>query len=198
MRKLYATVSSLFFAAISFVFLSAFSNSLNTCTQHVGICNFVQELKTEVYAIVQENTDVDRRLEEAVHKVLDFQELSKFVMGRYWKEASAEQRAVFSDRYGRYIKNVYVTQLRTFAHYRMKIMSVREQDSGEYAVRVRFINPEQKDDFVVLEFHVVGATEPKVRDIRFNNSTSVAINQRSVVDGVIKKYGIDGAISHFK
>ncbi|ABD44093.1 toluene tolerance, Ttg2 family protein [Anaplasma phagocytophilum str. ApWI1] len=184
---------------LSLFMFVAFSNASHACEQQYRhICQFVEELKTRVRVIVLEDKAVRESLGQAVQEVLDFPRLSKFAMGQYWKDADMRQRDEFQDVYSQYIKKVYVTQLKEFAHHGMKILSVRELGEGKYAVRVRLTHPEHRDDFIVLEFHIVEASTLKISDIRINNSLSISVNQRTMVNEVIQKYGIDGAISHFR
>ncbi|WP_249549211.1 phospholipid-binding protein MlaC [Anaplasma phagocytophilum] len=184
---------------VSLFMFMAFSNAGYACEQqYQHICQFVEELRSRIHVIVLEGKAVRESLGQAVQEVLDFPRLAKFAMGQYWKDADIRQRDEFQDAYSQYIKKVYVTQLKEFAHHWMKIMSVRALGEGKYAVRVRLTHPEHRDDFIVLEFHIVEASTIKISDIRINNSLSISINQRTMVNEVIQKYGIDGAISHFR
>ena len=160
---------------------------------------FVEDLKTRVYTIVSDNQNVDELLETLADEVLDLQHMARFVMGKHWKIATKAQKELFTTEYGKYISKVYITQLRMYSHYRMKIMSVRAGGENSYAVRVRMVDTENGDDFVMLEFQIrLTNGSFKIEDVRLNNSISIAVNHRSTTDKVVEKSGIDGAIARFK
>ncbi|QJC27976.1 phospholipid transport system substrate-binding protein [Anaplasma platys] len=191
-------VRSLFLAM---VMLPAFSTStgLNTCEQHVEVCSLVEELKARVYSILALGGPCQHEeLDGAVNEVFNFKEMARFILGTHWKAATSEQRQRFTENYEQHIRNLYVMQLKRHANHKMKIMSVRRKGGDFYSLRVRLMNPEQRDDFVILEFHVTRSDSGlKIDDIKFNNSVSIAISQRSVVDSLIQKRGIEGAIERF-
>ncbi|MCU7611306.1 Tgt2/MlaC family protein [Anaplasma capra] len=170
----------------------------DTCSNHPEVCGFIETLKSRVYSIVSGDEDVDALLEEVVSGVLDLNGIAKFTMGGHWKIADSSQRERFVGTYGRYIKGVYIRQLRKHAFHLMRIMSVRSVGDNAYAVRVRLAKRGHGDDFIVIEFHVVDDGKLGICDMKINNFISTAITQRSIVDDIIKKRGIDGAISHFE
>ena len=184
---------------LAFFLLPAFASSVNTCEQHVEVCSLVEELRARVYSIVsEEGACTHESLDAAVNEVFDFKEMARFILGTHWKTATDEQRQRFTENYERHIRNLYVTQLRRHANHKMKIMFVRKQDGDTYSVRVRLVSPDQRDDFVILEFNVTHKDHRlKINDIKFNNSVSIAISQRSVVDGLVQKRGLEGAIDRF-
>ena len=185
-------------AALSLMLFPAFSSDFNTCTENRPVCAFVEDLKTKVYEIVSVNQGVDADLELLTNEVLDLRHMAKFAMGRHWKTATAEQKEQFLAAYGKYISKVYTTQLRTYSSYRMKIMTARANGEDSYAVRVRMVDADNRDDFVMLEFQIAlydGSF--KIKDVKLNNSISLAISHRSLIDKVVEKSGIDGAIARF-
>ena len=192
-------VMAMCLALISLVSLGGFTARFETCSNHQEICGFIEALKARVHSIVSRGGEtVDTLLEEVVDGALDLNGIAKFAMGSHWKAANSLQRERFVGTYGRYIRGVYIRQLRMHAFHVMRIMSVRLIDDGTYAVRVRLARRGYSDDFIVIEFHVVDGGKLGICDMKINNFISTAITQRSIVDDIIKKYGIDGAISHFE
>lgn len=159
----------------------------------------VEELRTKVHSIITGNGPCqNEELADAVNEVFNFKEMARFILGTHWRTATDEQRQLFTENYERHIRNLYVTQLKRHADHKMKIMLVRQKSGNLYTLRVRMMSPEQRDDFVILEFHVTRKDgRLKINDIKFNNSLSISISQRSVVDSLIQKHGIEGAIEHF-
>ncbi|MFV9839185.1 MAG: phospholipid-binding protein MlaC [Aaplasma endosymbiont of Hyalomma asiaticum] len=186
-------------AVLSLVLFPAFSSSFNTCTENRPVCAFVEDLKAKVYEIVSTDQGVDAALELLASEVLDLKHMAKFAMGRHWKTSTAEQKERFLSAYGKYVSKVYTTQLRTYSSYRMKIMTARASSDSTYAVRVRMIDADNRDDFVTLEFQIALCDGYfKIKDVKLNNSVSLAISHRSLIDKMVEKSGIEGAIARFR
>ncbi|WP_238523297.1 Tgt2/MlaC family protein [Anaplasma centrale] len=184
---------------LAFMSLGGFTTRFETCSNHREICGFIETLKAQVYSIVSQGGEtVDALLEDVVNSALDLNGIAKFAMGSHWKVADSSQRGRFISTYGRYIRGVYTRQLRMHAFHMMRIMSVRLAGDDTYAVRVRLAKRGYGDDFIVIEFHVVDNGKLGICDMKINNFISTAVTQRSIVDDIIKKYGIEGAISHFE
>ncbi|WP_037352257.1 MlaC/ttg2D family ABC transporter substrate-binding protein [Anaplasma marginale] len=199
MYKRYTDVGCVLAMCLALISLGGFTTRFETCSNHREICGFIETLKARVYSIVSRGGEtVEPLLEEVVDSALDLNGIAKFAMGGHWKTADPLQRERFVSTYGRYIRGVYIRQLRMHAFHMMRIMSVRLIDGGTYAVRVRLARRGHGDDFIVIEFHVADNGKLGICDMKINNFISTAITQRSIVDDIIKKYGIDGAIAHFE
>ncbi|MGN7678449.1 MAG: MlaC/ttg2D family ABC transporter substrate-binding protein [Anaplasma sp.] len=194
----FAKVSRILMLCGVLVFLGAFTKRFDTCSHHQEVCGFIETVKARLFSIVSDGVDVEERLEEVVDDVLDLEGIAKFAMGGHWKSADPSQRERFTNTYGRYVKGVYTRQLRMHAFHIMRIMSVKQVRDNTYAVRVRLTKKKQGDDFIVVEFHAVNNGKLGICDMKINNLVSIAVTQRSIVDDVIRKHGVEGAISYFE
>ncbi|MGN7661599.1 MAG: MlaC/ttg2D family ABC transporter substrate-binding protein [Anaplasma sp.] len=194
----FAKVSRVLILCGAFVFLGAFTQRFDTCSHHQEVCRFIEAVKARLFSIVSGGVDVEKLLEEVVDDVLDLEGIAKFAMGSHWKSADPSQRERFTRTYGRYVKGVYTRQLKMHAFHIMRIMSVKQVQSKTYAVKVRLAKKKQGDDFIVVEFDVVDSGKLGICDIKINNLISIAVTQRSIVDDIIRKHGVEGAISYFE
>ena len=170
------------------------------CKQHGDICDFIETMRYRVSAITTESCGGDcTSLEDYVSEILDLVSISKFVMGKHWTTANSNQRQRFLDAYGAYIRNAYAAQLRAYAVYHMRIMNTKQIADGRYLTKMRLSDPDNSEDFFILEFHIIdGRQGLRIVDVKINNTISLAGSERSTVDSAIKTHGLDNIIQKFE
>lgn len=145
----------------------------------------------------------ERRLMAAIESQTDLSLLARMTMGRYWRSATAWQRDVFVDIFGRYLLQSFTSRLKHYA------------GTNLGSVRDRFVitgaQPAGRKDVIVLSriFPPSGAPlevnwRLRSRDGRFFiidlvvEGVSLLITQRSEFSSVVERIGIDGLISELQ
>lgn len=149
------------------------------------------------------------KFREILHEGFDLQWISRFVLGRYWRRASPEQREEFSRLFQDYIVYNYASRftehgLEPYARQArtadgepvFKVESQRSDGSDMVLVSGTMWRPDGPR--VPLEFRVrVDLEQPKIIDITVEG-VSMAITQRSEFGAVISRSGIDGLIKELR
>ncbi|QXK92290.1 ABC transporter substrate-binding protein [Neoehrlichia mikurensis] len=172
----------------------------SVCSNCQQVGNFIEELHYISSKIVKQEknkTSAYAMLQDIMHKSLNIQNITKFVMGIYWKNSSLEQKEKFMHEYGKYIVRMYVKQLYIHASYNMSVFLVKEHTTNSYLVKARLVNQNNVDDFIIVVFTVSYDDTLYIDDIKINNMISIAMHQRSMINYIIKEKGIDGAIRYF-
>ncbi len=83
---------------------------------------FIKAVSKQVLAIqILENAGTAQSLRDLIRIRLDLDVTSQFVLGKFWRRASAEQRAEFKGLFAEYLINTYVSHLN---HYRIGTLIV--------------------------------------------------------------------------
>ncbi len=145
----------------------------------------------------------ERRMMAAIESETNLSLLARMTLGRYWRQASAQQRKVFADVFRRYLLQSFTTRLRRYA------------GTGLGSVRDRFTvtatKKAGKNDVVVRSLIKPPSGAPlevdwrlRSRDGRFFiidlvvEGVSLLITQRSEFSSVVERIGIDGLIGELE
>lgn len=139
----------------------------------------------------------------------DLEWIGRFVLGRYWRRATPEQRDEFSKLFQDYVVNTYASR---FAEHALEPYAQRARNNdAEPVFKVDGQRPDGDDMVLVsgsmwrpdgprvpLEFRVrTDLAQPKIIDITIEG-VSMAITQRSEFGAVINRSGIDGLIEELR
>ena len=129
----------------------------------------------------------------------DIPTVSRFVLGRHWKSATAEQRTEFSALFLDFIARVYASRFDSYSYggETFTVQSVIADESGDTIVRSRVARPSGADP-VELDFRV----RPKdgsytVVDL-YVEGISMLLTHRAEFSSVINRKGIEGLLSDIR
>lgn len=144
-----------------------------------------------------------RRMMVVIENETNLSLLARMTLGRYWRQASAHQRKVFSDVFRRYLLQSFTSRLRRYA------------GSGLGTVQDRFVvtatKRAGKNDVVVRSLIKPPSGAPLHVDWRLRSregrfyiidlvveGVSLLITQRSEFGSVVERIGIDGLIGELQ
>ena len=149
-------------------------------------------LRDEQEAIAADSDRLYELVAEIVLPYFDFRRMSQWVLGRYWRTATDEQRARFTEQFRILLVRTYGSALSEYA--------------DEKIIYLPFVEPgDAKTVTVRTEIEQVGAPIPisysmyrrpdgwKVYDVAISG-VSLVTNYRSTFGSVIRKEGMDSLI----
>ena len=147
---------------------------------------------------LEEGEDLDERKQELWREIsnsLDFEEIAKRVMGRYWKERSSEEKKEFI---GLFINNVKGACMRkTGPRFGEEIISLCEKQNNRYA-RVHIGLLKRQVEEVSADFHLIKKDgEWKICDLIYQG-VSLVHNYRSQIYSFLAKSSYEELVEELK
>jgi phospholipid transport system substrate-binding protein len=142
-------------------------------------------------------TEKQAQLEELFTQSVDIDWIGQFVLGRYWKTATEDQKQHYLANYRAFTVRHYTTNLSSFTDANFEVAKIREDDKGGNIVTMRIKRPHAED--VVTDFDVrpQQGNGLKVYDIVVEG-VSMITTQRSEFNSVISQKGLDYLIDQLK
>lgn len=135
-------------------------------------------------------------IDELILPHFDFQQMSRWVLGRYWRQASPEQRSEFANQFQALLVRTYSAALVDYRNQSVNFLPVRERSPDEVTVRAEIDQGAGPKIPMVYEMSRTDAGW-KVYDVSVNG-VSLVITYRSSFAQEIKRNGIDGLINRLK
>ncbi len=124
---------SLRLAAFAGVVLLLFISSVWAAPPPTEAGKFVQDLADKVLVIFNDprlsRTDKEKRLYPLAVGAFDVPRTARFVLGRFWKDASAEQREEFTKAFEHYMVHIYTGQFDLYHDVEFQTVQVRSQET---------------------------------------------------------------------
>jgi phospholipid transport system substrate-binding protein len=123
----------------------------------------------------------------------DIKTISRFVIGKYWKQMTDEQKQAYNDVFVDFITRVYAARFDAYRGETFEITQTVKDSSGDYWVRTHILSPGGGQPIAVdYRVRMFSAT-PKVVDVVVEG-ISMLNTHRVEFASVANKRGIDGLI----
>lgn len=133
--------------------------------------------------------------DELILPNIDFRTSSQWVLGKYWRGASASQRDAFVDEFREMLINTYLNSLGKYQHYTVRVLSARPgQPDGRAVVDAEVDQPQGPPVKVMFRLHRK-QNSWLVYDIVIEGISLVATH-RSGFATEIRAKGLDSLIAH--
>jgi len=150
---------------------------------------FIQELGDHVITLLT-NKDIsteERATEfaEIFHTKFNVKSIGKFVLGRYWKQASDDQKKRFLDLFSAVMVNTYATRFEGYTSQKFEVTGSRTEEDGGITVISEVLPPEGQPirvDWKLFEKN----DELRIYDVLLDG-ISMSITQRSEYGAVIQQ-----------
>jgi len=134
-------------------------------------------------------------LEKLFKENLDFDWVAKFVMGRFWKQATDAQKASYIEAYKNFLTRHYTSRFSEYTSGSFKITGAKPLEKGEEVVGMEIVPNDAGDPPVLIDYKIRKTGKSfKVYDI-IVEGVSLITTQRSEFASVLNKSGIDGLIA---
>ncbi len=184
---------------LSFIILPGIANAEKQDMKFAK--DFVQNIGDNVINIVTDiklNTAAkESKLDEIFQKSVDIDWIAKFVVGRYWRESSDQEKSQYLTSYSKFLVNSYVPKFRQYTGQKLKILDSSEQDKNEYLVETEITDQDGKSYKVDYRLIMLNNNEYKIRDI-IAEGVSLIITQRSDFSSILLREGMTSLIDKLK
>jgi phospholipid transport system substrate-binding protein len=157
---------------------------------------FVQGLADEAIRVLQDDSqDLAEREEKFRRLLLDgfaMEKIGRFVVGRYWKQMSPDQRSDYQKLFSEWILRSYAARLGGYAGQKFVVDKAKTTKQKDVFVRTRIVQAESPEIRCDWRVRKLGGNL-KVIDIVVEG-VSMLSTQRSEFTSVINKHGPDGLI----
>lgn len=164
---------------------------------------FIHDLAVSGISLMEKGdyTDQERELEfrKIVRKGFALQSIGKFVVGRYWRNMTSDQRNEFQELFSEWLLKAYANRLGGYRGQTMEIVKSMETDSkyNDVIVTTQVIRvngqPPVNADWRVRKF----SDGYMIIDVAIEGASMVG-TQRKEFESVIRKVGIPGLIDNLR
>lgn len=193
--QLTAALALIVFAGIATPALAATNEGAEAAAAMVK--ETANQLLSEIRADKQTYQTQPQKLHELVDRVVlphfDFQYMSQLVLGRYWRQASPDQRKQFMAAFKGLLERTYGNSLLENADANLEWMPAREQSGDEVLVRSRASGGNLSSP-VPINYRVHKTDDGwKIYDVTVEG-ISLVTNYRSTYASIIRSQGLDSLI----
>lgn len=160
---------------------------------HISPEAFIQELGDHVITLLT-NKDMTteeraRNFAEIFHTKFNVKSIGKFVLGRYWKQATEDQKKRFLDLFSAVMVNTYATRFEGYTSQKFEVTGSRKEEDGGITVISEVLPADGQPirvDWKLFEKN----GELRIYDVLLDG-ISMSITQRSEYGAVIQQGGGD-------
>lgn len=167
-----------------------------------GARNFVQSLADKAISSLVETelstAEREKRFRDLFHEYFDVQAIGRWVLGRYWRQATDEERAAFLREFEDFVVKTYANRFQAYSNERFKIVDTSRQD-GTALVYSEIVR-ESSGAPIRIEWRVAAAERGYLITDIVVEGVSMAQTQRSEFSSVIRRSGgsVGGLIAALK
>jgi phospholipid transport system substrate-binding protein len=169
--------------------------STNIYASEKGAQKFVNGFSQQILDLAKNGDDVEKtrgRIIGLVRDNIDIDWISKFVLGKYWRRANAEQRIKFKKSYEEYLIYTYGPKFQGYKGESFTVDNARKLSDEQYVVGMKIILNDKTP--LVLSVLVLQKGEVyNIVDIA-GEGISFAATQRSEFGSVVANSGVDGLL----
>jgi phospholipid transport system substrate-binding protein len=152
----------------------------------------LQKLRSEGAVLKKDQQRLYQVINEVILPHFDFRQMSKWVLGRYWRSASEPQRSEFTKQFELLLVKTYSNALAEFRDETVGFLPSQERSESEVAVRSTINRTAGPSVLITYQMHKVD-NRWKVYDVVVEG-VSLVINYRSSFAQEINRNGLDGLI----
>ena len=150
--------------------------------------------------IIQEKEAIDKDskvLHELVNKIVlphfDFNKMSTWVLGKYWRKANKNQKLEFTNQFRMLLVRTYANALADSADQKIDYLPIRSRKETDVTVRTEIEQPGSFPLPINYKMYLKNS-DWKVYDVNIDG-ISLVTNYRTSFSAEIRKSNIDGLIS---
>ena len=192
MRKIFMLMGVLVFAVLGVARAETLPEELVRSTADV----ILAEIKKNRDLYSKDYSKLYKLTEETVLPHFDFRRMSQFVLGRFWREAAAEQRDRFTKEFRDLLVATYSTALLNYKDQEIIYLPVQRKATDEDVLVKTEVKQGggQPNIPIHYSFYKTSSGQWKVYDITIEG-VSLVTNYRSVYATKIREQGMDALIN---
>ena len=159
---------------------------------------YIETLGTKALAIIQDNALNKEKKQETLSALfqenVDFDWVGKFVMGRFWRQATDDQKSRYITNYRKFLTKNYTSRFTEYTSGGFKVTDAKDIGKGEYVVSMEIQSDKKSEAAVLVDYKVRRAGGSfRVFDI-IVEGVSMITTQRAEFGSVLNQKGIDSLI----
>ncbi len=159
---------------------------------------FVRLMVKQTLAIQNDiETPLEMRREKIQHLLRDLiatKTIGKFLVGRYWREMTSEQKTRYQDLFRQWVVDKYALQLAEASGYAVEVLGTTPAGKRDLFVRTRISRPEGKEP-VTVDWRLRNSRDKvKIIDIVIEG-ISMLVTQKSEFNTILRSKGVDHLIT---
>jgi phospholipid transport system substrate-binding protein len=165
---------------------------------------FMSDLGNQILGIITDKqlTPVQRKdqFKSLADSAFDVPKIAQFVLGRYWRTASDQQKRDFSAAFEDYMINVYWSRFNSYNGETLKVGSAKDEGNGTILVTTDILRPDTGQPPVKVSWSIVKNGDGyKIRDASLEG-VSQALTYRDEFSSIIERNGgsVDALVTQLK
>lgn len=134
------------------------------------------------------------KIEKLFRDNVDTAWIGKFVLGRFWKQATEDQKKRYMKEYEAFVTNRYAVRFSDYSSGSFKILGARDDGNNEFTINMQIESGESGSKPVLVDYRVRKAGHFSVFDIIIEG-VSMINTQRSEFASVVTSNGMDYLIT---
>jgi len=158
---------------------------------------FIQALGDEAVKTLSDKaiplTQREEQIRELLRRNFDLETIGRFVLSRYWRTATADQKSEYMTLFSEYVLKTYARRLGAYGNEQFKITSAKPLGSRD-AIVLTEITQQAGGQPITAGWRVRDTDNVyKIIDVMVEG-VSMAAAQRSEFESIIQKQGLSGLI----
>jgi phospholipid transport system substrate-binding protein len=165
---------------------------------------FMSDLGNQILGIITDKqlTPVQRKdqFKSLADSAFDVPKIAQFVLGRYWRTASDQQKKDFVGSFEEYMINVYWSRFNSYNGETLRVGSTKDEGNGTILVTTDILRPDTGQPPVQVSWSIIkNADGFKIRDASLEG-VSQALTYRDEFASIIERNGgsVDALITQLK
>jgi phospholipid transport system substrate-binding protein len=168
-----------------------------TATSPEEAQRFIQKLGDEAVKTLSDKSiplsQREEKIRELLRKNFDLETIGRFVLSRYWRTATADQKSEYMSLFSEYVLKTYARRLGAYSNEKFKVTSSKPLGSRD-AIVLTQITQQAAGQPITAGWRVRDTDNIyKIIDVMVEG-VSMAAAQRSEFDSIIQKQGLTGLI----
>lgn len=156
---------------------------------------FVQNLGDQALSIITNKSFSKDKKQAGLEKIftanVDFHWIGRFVMGRFWRQATDAQKTRYLKEYQRFLTLHYTARFADYSNGSFKVVSTKDDGDGDFTVAMQLQSDEKNSEPVLVDYRIRRSGGGfKIFDVIVEGVSLIA-TQRSEFASVITNNGID-------
>ncbi len=160
--------------------------------------DFANGLANKVLGIIKADTSEDKKQDELIqlfHENVDSAWMGRYVLGGYYRQASADQKKKFIDLYTDYVIYSYIPKFRLYSGEKMTVLKTIDEGDGIYTVKTSLATDKSSTGSVLVDYKVLkSGSSYKIVDI-IGEGISLISTQRADFGGALANTDLDSFIN---
>jgi phospholipid transport system substrate-binding protein len=154
---------------------------------------FMTDLGNQILGIITDKQlTPDQRKQQfksLADSAFDVPKIAQFVLGRYWRGASDQERTQFSEAFQDYMIQVYWSRFTSYNGETLKVASTQDEGNGTILVTTEIFRPETGQPPVKVSWSIIKSGDQfKIRDASLEG-VSQALTYRDEFASIIERNG---------